>query len=58
MKHSITIRMGAAHWDVTIHNPLGHGDTVIDMRKLDAAGQRKFTFELVKACRDSGRVVT
>lgn len=53
-KPAITIRMGAAHWDVTIHQPYAH----IDMRPLDKDQQRKVIFEVVRACRESGRVVT
>jgi hypothetical protein len=57
LKPAITIRMGAARWDATIHDQYS-GDTIINMRKLDKEGQRKFIFEVVKACREAGRVVT
>lgn len=50
----VTIRMGAPYWDITVHSP----HTVIDMRKLDEKQQRRVIFEVVKACREGGRVVT
>lgn len=53
---ALTIRMGAAYWDVTIHTPQTH--TTFDMRRMDKDQRRKFIFEVVKACRESGRVVT
>lgn len=53
-KPAITVRMGAAHWDVTVHEPHTH----INMRELSKDQQRKVIFAVVKACRDAGRVVT
>jgi hypothetical protein len=60
-KPALTIRMGAAHWDVTIHaayDPVRNGDTVLNLRRMDKDAQRKTIFEIVRACREAGRVVT
>lgn len=39
-KNSVTIRMGAAHWDVTVHGP--DKDIVFDLRKMDRKSRGKF----------------
>ena len=41
MKHSMTIRMGAARWDATIHSKDGSSDT-FDFRKMDRPARSKW----------------
>lgn len=40
MKPSVTIRMGAAHWDVTIHQP--NGDLSFDLRAMERKDRGRF----------------
>lgn len=40
MRHSLTIRMGAAYWDARIVGSTG--ETLIDIRKLDRTGRGQF----------------
>jgi hypothetical protein len=54
-KPTLTIRMGAAHWDVVAHA----ADPVrIDLRGLSDKDFRKVVFEVVRACREQGLVTT
>lgn len=54
---ALRIRMGAAHWDVTVYTT-GQEPTVFDMRRMTKENRRQFIFQVVKACREAGRVVT
>lgn len=54
-KPAITIRMGAAHWDVSVHSdPPFH----FNLRGLGKEEQRVVIFNIVRACREAGLVVT
>jgi len=51
-KTSVTVRMGAAHWDVTIPTPAG--DTVsFDLRTMDRNERGKFHGQFMAAFRRS-----
>lgn len=55
-KPAITIRMGAAHWDVTIHDP--KGPIFFNLRKLHKDDLRAVIVGVVRAVREAGLVVT
>lgn len=46
-KHSATIRLGAAHWDVTLHTDTGNH--TFDMRKMDRHQRGKFHGQFMSA---------
>lgn len=51
--HTVTIRMGAAHWDVTVES--AGSSTTFDLRKMDRHQRGKFHGQFMAAFRKMQR---
>lgn len=57
LEHSVTIRLGAAHWDVTIHDP-ELGPQTFNLRAMDRHQRGKFHGLFMSATRKKMRRVS